>query len=72
MPAAIFGFIKNNIMISATPSIVMPDYRKYTVWLITMAIVAFGFSYAKGIIAFVLDKLYQFFIQNNPGQFVVI
>jgi hypothetical protein len=50
----------------------MPYYKKYTVWLITMAIVAFGFSYAKGIIAFVLDKLYQFFIQNNPGQFVVV
>ncbi len=55
-------------MISATPSIVMSDYRKYTVWLITMAIVAFGFCYAKGIIAFVLDKLYQFFIQNNAGN----
>ena len=69
MPAATFGFIKNNIMIFATPSIVKSDYSQYTAWLITIAIVAFGFRYAKVIIVFVLDKMYQFFIQNNPGNF---
>ena len=39
--------------------------RPYSVWLITILLVAFGFKYAKEIIAFVLDKFYQFFIENN-------
>lgn len=39
--------------------------RQYSVWLITILLVAFGFKYAKEIIAFVLDKFYQFFIDNN-------
>ena len=45
----------------------MYDFRQYAVWLIAMVLVAFGFHYAKGIIAFVLDKMYQFFIENNPA-----
>ena len=62
-------------MIYPSPSFVMSDYRKYIVWLITtaiVAIVAFGFRFAKGIIPFVLDKLYQFFIQNNVSSFVTM
>jgi hypothetical protein len=55
-------------MISAAPSIVELDYSQYTAWLITIAIVAFGFRYAKGIIVFLLDNMYQFFIQNNIGN----
>ena len=53
-------------MLSPSPTMDFSDYSQYTAWLITMAIVAFGFRYAKGIIAFILDKMYQFFIQNNP------
>lgn len=63
-----FEFVKNNIMIAATPSIVMSDYRQYAVWLLAMVVATFGFRYPKEIIAFVLDKLYQFFIQNNVGN----
>jgi len=43
------------------------DLREYVVWLIAIVIVAFGFRHAREIIAFVLDKLYQVFIQNNPA-----
>ncbi len=55
-------------MISPNPSFVMFDYRQYAVWLLAMLVGTFGFLYAKEIIAFVLDKLYQFFIQNNAGN----
>lgn len=41
------------------------DYAQYAIWLVTMIVVAFGFRYAKDIIAFVLDKLYGFFIEND-------
>jgi len=44
---------------------IIETYRQYAVWLITILLVAFGFKYAKDIIAFVLDKLYQFVIQHN-------
>lgn len=40
-------------------------FSQYLVWLTTILLVAFGFKYAKDIIAFVLDKLYQFLIENN-------
>ena len=43
-------------------------YRQYTVWLITILVLAFGFQYLNEIIAFVLDKLYQVFIQQNPAN----
>lgn len=54
-------------MTYVAPTVDMSDYRQYAVWLIAMVLVAFGFRYAKDIIAFVLDKLYEFFIQNNPA-----
>ena len=53
-------------MLSPSPLMNFSEYSQYTVWLITMAIVAFGFRGIKGIIAFVLDKMYQFFIQKKP------
>ena len=52
-------------MITASISNNSTDYAQYAVWLITMVVVAFGFRYAKDIIAFVLDKLYGFFIEND-------
>jgi hypothetical protein len=55
-------------MISATPSSVTSDYRKFKVWLLAMIATALGFFYTKGIIAFVLEKFYQFFIQNSLGS----
>ncbi len=36
-----------------------------SVWLITIFIVFAGFRYAKKVIAFVMIKLYDFFIQHN-------
>lgn len=44
------------------------DLKQYAVWLVVTVIVMCGFHYGKGLIAFVLDKLYQFFILNNPTQ----
>lgn len=43
----------------------LSDYRQYAIWIISIFIVAFGFRYAKEIIAFILDKLYDFFIAHN-------
>lgn len=43
------------------------DFKEYVVWLIAIVVVAFGFRHAREMIAFVLDKLYQVFIQNNPA-----
>lgn len=55
-------------MIAASTPANMSDYSQFAIWLISIALVAFGFRYAKDIIAFVLDKCYQFFILNNPTQ----
>jgi hypothetical protein len=55
-------------MISPNPSFVMSDYKQYAIWLLAMLVATFGFRFGKGIIAFVLDKLYQFFIQNNVSS----
>lgn len=57
---------KNCFMIPASTPGNMTDYSQYAIWLIAIALVAFGFRYAKGIIALVLDKFYEFFIQDNP------
>lgn len=51
-------------MISTSPPLIT-EYREYVVWLIAIVLIAVGFKYAKDIIVFVLDKLYQYFIQNN-------
>jgi hypothetical protein len=42
-------------------------FQTFATWLIWIAIVAFSFRYAKDIIGFVLDKLYQVFIQQNTS-----
>jgi hypothetical protein len=54
-------------MLPNIPQTDFSDYRQLAVWIISMAVVAFGFKYAKEVIAFVLDELYRFFIQNNPA-----
>ncbi|MEO7313917.1 MAG: hypothetical protein ABIW47_01940 [Ginsengibacter sp.] len=33
-------------------------------WLITALVLSLGYKYIEGIIAFVLEKMYEFFIQN--------
>ena len=53
-------------MLYTTAPSSFPDYREYAVWLITIVLVAFGFRFARDVIAFLLDKLYQVFIQENP------
>lgn len=54
-------------MLTVNPSIEPSALREFGLWLITIALVAFGFRYAKDVIAFVLDKLYQHFILDNPA-----
>jgi hypothetical protein len=43
------------------------DFKEYAVWIVAMVLVTVGFRYAKDVIAFVLDKLYQYFIQDYPA-----
>ena len=41
------------------------DFREFLVWLVSAAIVVLGFRYVGRVIAFLLDKLYQIFIQQS-------
>jgi hypothetical protein len=34
-------------------------------WLVAVFILAFGYRYFRDIVGFILEKLYQFFIQNH-------
>lgn len=52
-------------MFSVSPSSDTSPFAEYAIWLVTIVLVAFGFRYAKDLIAFVLEKLYEFFIENN-------
>ncbi|MGZ5285834.1 MAG: hypothetical protein ACXWV0_00205 [Flavisolibacter sp.] len=52
-------------MITLTNTDFTSDFRQYAVWLIAMVVVAFGFRFAKDIIAVVLNKLYEIFIQRG-------
>jgi hypothetical protein len=42
------------------------DFREFAIGIVSILIVVFGFKYAKEIIVFMLDKLYQVFIKDNP------
>lgn len=55
-------------MLYPSSSMDFSDFRQYTVWLLAMLIATFGLRYVKEIIIFVLDKFYQFFIQNNVSS----
>lgn len=50
-------------MLNAVPP--FQDIRQYAIWLTAFLIVAFAFKYLRAFIVFVLDKLYDYFIQNN-------
>jgi hypothetical protein len=41
--------------------------KQYLVWLLALILTVFGLRYIKEFIAFVLEKLYQVFIQNNSA-----
>lgn len=43
------------------------ESKQYMVWLLALIVSVLGLRYIKDFIAFVLEKLYQVFIQNNPG-----
>jgi hypothetical protein len=42
------------------------EFKEYLVWLMALAVVV-GIRHAKEVVAFILDKLYQIFIQDNPA-----
>lgn len=44
------------------------DLKDYLVWLLALAIVVIGAPYLKRFIVFVLDELYDIFIQHNPNE----
>ena len=43
------------------------DFKEYLVWLLALGVVIIGFRHGKEVVAYVLDKLYEVFIQNSPG-----
>jgi hypothetical protein len=46
----------------------VPNLQEYAIWVVTLLLVAFGFRYAKELIAFVLDKLYDLFVEHHAYQ----
>lgn len=47
--------------------VALHDLKDYLVWLMALAVAIVGVPYIKRFIVFVLDELYQIFIQHNPG-----
>ena len=58
--------LKLKFMFTNYPNVISEDYKEIGIWLITALVVAFGFRYISDIIVFVLNKLYEIFIQHNP------
>ena len=54
-----------NDLISATEFADVSKVGAFAAWLITVLFIATGFQRIKEVIAFVLMKLYEFFIQKN-------
>ena len=54
-------------MFSLTQQLEVSDYRQFAIWLVTIVITYFGLRSVKEIIAAILDKLYQYFIQSNSA-----
>ena len=54
-----------NNLTSAAEYIDKFKYGEFAVWLITILLVITGFQRIKEIVAFVLMKLYEFFIQRT-------
>ena len=54
-----------NDFISATEFVNVSKVGAFAAWVITILLVATGFQRIKEVIAFVLMKLYEFFIQKN-------
>jgi hypothetical protein len=52
-------------MFGNTISSIVFVYMQYVIWLVIVVIMVIGFLYAKEIIAFGLDKLYEIFIEND-------
>ena len=50
------------------PDIDLSSLRQLPVWLLVMGVAAAGFHYLKGFIVFLLEKLYEMFIQQHPPQ----
>jgi hypothetical protein len=40
-------------------------YKELMVWLIVLAIVTVGLQYTKDVMAFLFDKIYEFFIRET-------
>jgi hypothetical protein len=58
---------KNLNMLTVAPPVDSSALRDLAVWLVAISLVAFGFRYAKEVIAFVLDKFYEYFVLKNPA-----
>lgn len=44
------------------------NLKDYLVWLLALAVVVMGAPYLKKFIVFVLDELYDIFIQHNSNE----
>jgi hypothetical protein len=53
-------------MNSATSPIDIPEFRDFAFWLVALLVLFFGGRLVRETVAFVLDKLYDLFIQHNP------
>jgi hypothetical protein len=54
-------------MLAVNPSNDIPAMQELAVWFVAIILVAAGFRYAKEVIAFVLDKFYEYFVLKNSA-----
>lgn len=47
------------------PAAANNDFAEIALWLVAVFVLAFSYRHIREIIGFLLEKLYQFFIQNH-------
>jgi hypothetical protein len=56
---------KSNDMLGSSSNPLVQQISEYAAWLVAIFLVAFGFRHARDIISYVLEQLYDVFIQQN-------
>jgi hypothetical protein len=57
---------KQCIMFTLTQPYDETGIQEYVAWIVMLLLVATGFRHARVVISFVLQRFYEWFIQNNP------
>lgn len=63
-----FRFINLNEMITLNHDISRLRIEKKIIWLVTIALMIAGLPALKAILVFILEKLYELFVQHGMGR----